>query len=266
MLKQSKIIFIDLDGTLLNDRSEITIYTKEIIKKIVQKGVYVIICSGRSNSDTTEKSRIVKASPIVISDNGASIFNYETNTKIFESKIDFIVLKNIWNFAMNNNINITYNSTYKRFKSKNSNKEAVIISNIEGLEDDITQIVVDTNNYENIKSLENFIKDNYNQLEIKNFWSRYTEDSKEKLFEMDIANKFNSKGNAINELLKWLNIDKKYAMCFGDQMNDLSMFQNCGIKIAMNNGNEQLKRNADFVTTYNNNENGVAMFIEKYIL
>ena len=49
-------------------------------------------------------------------------------------------------------------------------------------------------------------------------------------------------------------------------MNDLSMFESCGIKVAMNNGNEKLKKKADFITSYTNNEDGVAKFIERYIL
>ena len=42
-----KIIFIDIDGTLRNDKKEITNRTKEAIQQIVEKGIQVVICSGR---------------------------------------------------------------------------------------------------------------------------------------------------------------------------------------------------------------------------
>ena len=266
MLKQSKILFIDLDGTLLNSKGEITSYTKKIIKEAKEKGLYVILCSGRSNNDVIEKSKTVNASPIVISNNGALIFNYELNTKIYESKIELNTLVDIWNFAQCNNINVTYNSTYKRFKSINSKKNAIVVNNIEEIEDDATQIVVDTNDYDSIKQLKELIKNKYQDLEIINFWRQSTENSKEQFFEMDILNKFNSKGISIDKLLQFLNINKEYSICFGDQINDFSMFQSCGIKIAMKNGSEELKQKADLITSYTNNEDGVAKFIEKCIL
>ena len=266
MLKQIKIIFVDLDGTLLNDRNEATTYSKEIISKAVQKGIYVIICSGRANNDVIEKSRLISASPIIISSNGSMVFNYETDTSIYVSKIDLAELIDIWNFAQNNNINITFNSTYKRLKNGKSSKEGTVIHNIEKIENNITQIVADSNNYESIKRLKELIENKYSNLEVKNFWEQSIANSKEQIFEMDITNKFNSKGNAVNKVLNFLNISKENAACFGDQMNDFSMFQACGIKIAVRNANEKLKQKADFITEYTNNEDGVAKFIERYIL
>lgn len=50
----------------------------------------------------------------------------------------------------------------------------------------------------------------------------------------------------------------------GDGGNDISMFECAGLKIAMENAEEYLKENADFVTV-SNNDNGVAKAIEKFI-
>ena len=265
MLDEIKIIFIDLDGTLLNNKHEISTRSIETIKKLVEKGIYVILCSGRSTSDIIQKSQIAYASPIVVANNGSIVFDYEKNFKIYESVIDLNIIKDIWNFSLNNNIYITFNSTFKRYKTKGSTKQAFIIDTLEELEDTVTQIVVESPYAKNIANLKDFIEKKYPNIEMKNIWEIPSVDSKFPIFEADISNKFNNKGNSIKKILEYLNIEKRNAMSFGDQINDLEMFDVCGTNIAMCNGNKILKQKANFVTKYSNNQDGIAKFIEKYL-
>ena len=44
-----KAIFLDMDGTLLNSKKEISNKTKEILLKIYRSGIEIILISGRSN-------------------------------------------------------------------------------------------------------------------------------------------------------------------------------------------------------------------------
>ena len=53
-------------------------------------------------------------------------------------------------------------------------------------------------------------------------------------------------------------------MSFGDSMNDLSMFLETNIKVAMKNADANLKEIATYITDYDNNEDGVIKFLEKY--
>ena len=73
-MNQIKCIVLDIDFTLTKSDGSISDYTKNIIKKAKEKGIYVILCSGRPNIYTVEKSKISNASPIVISDNGEMLF------------------------------------------------------------------------------------------------------------------------------------------------------------------------------------------------
>ena len=72
-----KAIFIDIDGTLRNDKKEISIRTKEIIKKFVEKGILIVICSGRQNKNVEQISIEASCSPYIITSNGAQVFDYE---------------------------------------------------------------------------------------------------------------------------------------------------------------------------------------------
>ncbi len=46
--------------------------------------------------------------------------------------------------------------------------------------------------------------------------------------------------------------------------NDISMFESAGLRIAMENAEEYLKKKADYITT-SNNESGVAKAIKKFV-
>ena len=62
-----------------------------------------------------------------------------------------------------------------------------------------------------------------------------------------------------------MNLNDDNSLCFGDQMNDYDMFEECGITVAMENGSEELKRYANYIASSNDND-GVAEFIEDYLL
>ena len=55
-------------------------------------------------------------------------------------------------------------------------------------------------------------------------------------------------------------------MCFGDSLNDESMFTHVGTGVAMCNGLEHIKNIGKYVTEFSNEEDGVAHFIEKWVL
>ena len=67
------------------------------------------------------------------------------------------------------------------------------------------------------------------------------------------------------DLASRLKIDQKDVMVFGDQGNDISMFENPNFKkIAMGNAIEAIKEKADFVTK-TNDEAGIAYAINKFV-
>ncbi len=56
------------------------------------------------------------------------------------------------------------------------------------------------------------------------------------------------KENSIHLLLKYLNVDPKDAIAFGDGVVDIPMFKACGFSVAMDNGNDEVKQIASYVT------------------
>ena len=133
------------------------------------------------------------------------------------------------------------------------------INNPNEIEDDITQIVIHSNNEDEYKKCMEEISQ-IDTIEVCNCGNESNGG-----FFADINIKGTSKGNAINKLFELLNIKKEESICFGDSRNDISMFQSCGIKVAMKNGTDEIKQQADYITEFSNDDNGVIKFLKKYL-
>ncbi len=75
-----------------------------------------------------------------------------------------------------------------------------------------------------------------------------------------------SKGAAVQFLCEYLNVDLKDTVACGDAENDIPMIETAGVGVCMCNGDTKVKEKADYITTRNNNEGGVAEAIQKFIL
>ena len=75
-LNNIKAIFIDIDGTLTNSKREVTTVTKEAIKRIINMGIKVVICSGRGNKYVQNKAKEANTSQYIITSNGAQIYDF----------------------------------------------------------------------------------------------------------------------------------------------------------------------------------------------
>mgnify|MGYP001011257886 CR=1 FL=1 len=82
---------------------------------------------------------------------------------------------------------------------------------------------------------------------------------------VEVMNKGVSKGKALEELCKLFGINKGEVVAIGDNENDISMLEFAGLSVAMGNGVEKARKISCVVTDTNDND-GVGMAIEKYVL
>lgn len=270
-LEKIKAVFVDIDGTLANSKREITEFSKAPIKRMKDKGIYVVLCSGRSNKDVCEYSKEAFASDYAISSNGAQIYNYKTNENFYKDDIKYEELKMIWDYCNENGLELILNAKDVQYGNKifcsDMYKDKIIIKSIEELkEKDIFQVIINSNTYYSMKECADFISEN-ERLKIANYSREYMSkklDSKEPYY-IFVNSKSTDKGTAISKFLETMNIDKEEAICFGDRINDITMFKSCGKTVAMKNADEDLKKMANFITPLSNDENGVADFLNKFI-
>lgn len=82
---------------------------------------------------------------------------------------------------------------------------------------------------------------------------------------LEIMPKGANKGEALNTICEKLHIDTDKVIAFGDQELDIEMLTEAGLGVAMGNAPESIKKIADVITR-SNEEDGVAIALEKYVL
>ena len=78
-----RLIALDLDGTTLNSQGKVSPYTKEILEKAIQKGIHVVIASGRALSAIPEDVLNIRGLEYIITSNGSSIFELPDSRRIY---------------------------------------------------------------------------------------------------------------------------------------------------------------------------------------
>lgn len=259
-MKDIKIVFIDLDGTLKDSNQKISIRNKIIFEKLRSIGIQIVFTTGRSLPYTMALSKQFSSSNYVITSNGSEVYNYLNDNIIYSNFIKKDDLKTIGDLIKKYDLYFVANSFLKTYTNKTFDEPGrKVVSSLDDIMDEnISQLIVESFDIDKMKVFRRDIS-SCSSIKISNK-SRNPQNSKKILF-YDITNSDVSKGNAIKILCDYLNVDISKTMAFGDSDNDLEMFEAVKIKVAVSNSNENLKNMADYVTL-SNDQDGVAIVLE----
>ncbi|MFV0519158.1 MAG: Cof-type HAD-IIB family hydrolase [Lachnospirales bacterium] len=264
-----KLLVLDIDGTLVNSRNEVTDKTKEYIKKASEKGVKVIIASGRTPYGIYEIAKEIELEKIggyILALNGATCIDYKNNKVVFETTLDKEIVEAIYDYSIEKDVDlITFNkdviytpnetSKYIKFIADRNNLN---IHKTENFKEELTfniPKVLFLDEPEKIKGLEKETIERFSNLSI----------FRSELYLLEFCPNEIHKGNGIKKLIEMLGIKKEEVIAVGDGYNDLTMIEFAGLGVAMGNGQEELKKIADYVTK-SNDDDGICHVIEKFIL
>ena len=262
-MKDIKIIFIDVDGTLADDNNIISEEIKAALKKIEENGVIPVLCSGRTRKivDSRYKEIGMSKTNVFICSNGAEIFDTETEKVLYSKYISNYIVKLIFYICQKRNIAIklrTTNYIYINILWDTCDKKYNIIENISKIDNKkIVRIKCKIDDDKVLKLLLLLLRA-IRQIKIT------TKEYENSSIFIGIETKYTNKGNAIRKYLKKIKISKKNACAIGNDLNDIQMFREVKYKVAMENSIDELKKKANFITL-SNNDNGVAAFINKKI-
>lgn len=288
-----KFVAIDLDGTLLNSYGEVTPATKEALLKAKEKGVEIVLSSGRPISSTESLARELGVDNYLISGNGAAVYDIQNQKLIWDR---FLTKEQVLNIAklceensffynvytedeviassLNYNVLFYHKENLKKIEEKRTHINVVqnIAKYIEETgKDKFLKITVCDESQFIFNSIMKRLKliDGIDVLETE-YMSRKkiksgTEDINIQYFYTEVTNKNVNKWSAIEFLLKMLNINKEEVLAIGDNMNDIEMIQNAGLGVVMGNSNPKMKEIADEIVSDNNSE-GVLEAFNKFIL
>ena len=268
-LQKLKLIVFDLDGTLLNDEGEIGAESVKLVKKLKELGVLFTFASGRLYSALTQYAAQLGINSPIISLDGAFIKSFPDGDAISEAYIPRAKVEKAISYA-------------DRFLIKYAlcHAEAIYYTEHNEVVPDLVDKFgakfqeVDTYNGLLEKTLEIlFISDYKDKLRYvkkcldfpKTFglitsYSKST--SNEGLYFLEVKRKGSTKASGLVHLIRNLHISIRETAVIGDWYNDISLFETKAIKVALENAVTDIKERADIITKRNNNQDGVAEFLE----
>ncbi len=265
-MENIKFIALDFDGTILNKDGKISEKLCKKLIKLQKNGYTVVLSSGRSLNGVLEVAKKIKLadfSGYISSYNGAEVYRYE------DGKLKELYCIGFKKEEVNNLIKVigedflsitTYNKNI--MSVSNIIPQIEKSSNIMGMDVD-QNYIKDTPKVLLIDTIE---KVKEQKLEIKNKIQKY--DPSINVFSsvphiIEITPNKAQKGKALEYISKLTNTSNENFICFGDEENDLSMFEFCKTSVAMGNAIDTLKQKATYITKTNQND-GVLIFLEEH--
>lgn len=287
-----QLVAIDLDGTLLNSYGVVTDRTKQTIKKCIDKGIEIVLASGRPNDSIEAIAKEIGAEHYFIAGNGALIYDIKKQKVIYEKYMSKEKVLEIIKLCEQNSISynvytdktilatsLKYNVLY--YHKENLKKEESKKTHINIVDDMYTYVkqmqeekflkitICDTNSnvfnaiirkMKQIKGIDILEVSHMSRKIIK----QGTEDVPIEYYYTEISLQEVDKYNALQFLQKKLNIKNEETIAIGDNMNDKKMIQKAGMGIAMKQSCPAIIEVADYVTE-GNNEDGVAKALENFV-
>ena len=283
-----KLLALDLDGTLLNSRGEIPDKNLEAIQNAEANGVLVTIATGRRFRDALPVARLINLNAPLICHNGALIKYVDTLENVAVSLLEKETVREIlrvgkefggdallsadphgkgvllYDRISDENIPLQkYIAWSKRLHGTEAEEAVHHVENLEAISDEIETVHVSFSGAlapmaDLQKVLEFELKNSVNILATVYPSLDFTL--------IDLLPSDASKGIGVEKLALMNKLSAENVMTIGDNFNDLEMLDYAGTAVVMGNASPELLERADFYNTLSNDENGVALAIERFIL
>lgn len=279
-MKDIKLVALDLDGTLFDNSSRISKRNLTAIRSITDKGIHVVISTGRPFEGIPFDQ--IKGTGInyAITANGSGIYEISTGKCLYENAMDEELVTLILNFLLTRDIHMDAfigGKGYTPIQCVETAQKLTVPSSIKNY------IITTRTRLDNILQ---FIHEN--QLKVQKMTLNFYPAADGTLIDRETVRKFlvsnpsittvcggynnleftradADKGVGLRKLAEILGVNPDATMAIGDTENDLAIIEAAGIGVAMGNATDAVKARADYVTT-TNTKDGVAAAIEHFIL
>ena len=266
-----RVLALDLDGTLTNDQKEVTPLTRAALDAAAAQGVTLVLASGRPTAGILPLAKdlgLEHKNGCILAYNGGAILDCTTGETLYQKRLDPTLVPELCAFAAQQDIAIV---TY--------NKEGVVTERPEdpwaareGFTNKLPMIHVDDLaayvNYPICKmllTLDPARRDEVCEAGRRQFAGRLDLYPSSPFF-IEAVPMGVAKDVSLGALLDRMGLTRENLMACGDGLNDRSMLEFAGVGAAMQNAEDAVKAAADYVTVADNNHDGVAEAIEKFIL
>lgn len=244
-MNRFKLIALDMDGTLLDEQLNISPANRAAIAQAQQKGIHVVLSTGRFIGSTREYARSLGLTSYLITSNGAEIWN-PSGELVERHALSSELVAWMYDLARTNGVYYWASTTDSVWRQEN-------------FPDDIDA-------HEWLKFGFDIEKDTVRE----SIWNALCATG-----ELEVSNssptnieanvKDVNKATALETVCKALNFTMDQILAAGDSLNDLPMIRAAGCGVAMGNAQKRVKDEADWVTG-TNVEDGVAQAIQRWVL
>ena len=257
-----KLIALDLDDTLLDEKRRITPVVKQAIAEATEAGILVVLASGRMLPSAMPIHTALELKSPLICCNGAYVCHPDGEV-IFRCPIDRETSNTVIDYARANGLYIQYYVGNDYFYETPGEESALYekLSAVHGIHiDDLAALETGSDKLLMIR-LPNVDR----EIEEAKVAFPSLSIARSKAFYIEINNPGATKGAALEALAKHYGFTKDQVMAIGDGTNDLPMLEYAGASVAMGNAVDEVKAACKFMTT-SCNEDGVAKAIYKLAL
>ena len=273
MAVDTRILFTDLDGTLLNDAKEVTPGNQAAIDEALARGHKIVVCTGRPLASArvcASKAGLDKEGCYVICFNGGQIYDpYHDKTvygKTFSKETAVKIIKE----ATKRDIHIqSYSATHilalkdreelRNYAEINRLPYKIVATAEEVVPEDPYKLIAITSEEEKAKN-DLFQKEVISQYagEVHSFFSNNCY--------QEIVPTGISKGFAVRWFCEYQGVPIENSVAAGDAQNDVEMLKAAHVGAVMCNAFPGIAEYGNYVTEHDNNHDGVAEIIHKFIL
>ena len=257
-----KIVFLDVDGTLINYETVCPDSAKKAVELARANGHKVYICTGCSKAeieqrDLPELDGMIGANGGYVEDAGQVVMHQALTVDQVKHIVDWcngrelgFYLEASSGMYINHWFEVQAPATMVKYAMGKGADEATAQAKADGFvnsmirtddlyRDDVNKVSFILSSYQD--HLDSIVE--FPDMEC-NTWGGKDEQA---LFG-DLGPKGITKKHAIEVLLKHLGADQADTISFGDAKIDLSMFELCAYNVAMGNGGKEIKEAADYIT------------------
>lgn len=272
-----KLVAIDLDGTLLNEEKKVSKENKAILKELMNRGVEVIIATGRRYYSAKKLvSELDMSNSTILANNGSIIRDLKTDsiikTKYFDHEDYYSLIRegkdrelhaitHVDHYCEGYDILVELEKTdtrYKNYLNDIANRYRTIDDLLKYSNPKAVAIVY-TGELEKLKEFQ----ENLN-LKYKGKYNAYLMHNLTNVGTMlEIINARGSKWVSILEHAMAKGIKREEIVTIGDDNNDIEMIKNAGLGIAMKNATHEVKKASDMVSEKTNDESGAGLALKK---
>jgi hypothetical protein len=270
-MSEIKLLVLDVDGTLIGHGAYPSARVAETIRYAKAEGVQVALGTGRASEACYHLLRFLQLDGLHVFFDGAAVVDWPSNDIVFLQALSPYAGKRLVELSREYNLFLEiYAHDFYFIENDNALAEQQreklqinsLVTNLMSLIDRIKIVkgqLLATNETE--KEYAQFISKKMEKF-CKMSWSF---DSSNNTYFINAVARSVSKGQALLDMMDYLNISPAEVMAIGDSFNDLATFEIVGFSVAMGNAPAEVKQRANWVAP-SVDQDGIAAAIEKFIL